>query len=83
MTILKHIGMASRGDASPNVSSRVISTQVPGIRSDISTSYLLLAAAAAADDDDDDGDDDDDDVIVSLVLFVVISLLLTSFLSIR
>ena len=70
MTILKHIGMASRGDASPNVSSRVISTQVPDIRSDTSTSYLLLAAA-----------DDDDDVLVSMVLFVIGSLLLASLLS--
>jgi hypothetical protein len=67
--ILKDIGIASRGDARPNVSSMVISTHRPGTRSDISKSYLLL--------DDDDGGDD---MLVLLVLFVVVSLLQSVFL---
>ena len=80
MMILKDIGIASRGDASPNVSSRVISTQIPGIRSDTSISYLLLAEDDAEDDDTDtDTDiDADDDTLVSLVSFVVVLLLLPS-----
>jgi len=79
MMILKDIGIASRGDASPNVSSRVISTQIPGIRSDTSTSYLLLAEDDAEDDDTDT--DVDDDTLVSLVSFVVVLLLLPSWWS--
>ena len=76
MMILKDIGIASRGDASPNVSSRVISTQIPGIRSDTSISYLLLAEDDAEDDDTDTDTDADDDTLVSLVSFVVVLLLL-------
>ena len=73
MMILKDIGIASKGDASPNVSSRVISTQIPGIRCDTSTSYLYLAEDDA---EDDDVAEADDDTLVSLVSFVVVLLLL-------
>ena len=62
MMILKDIGIANRGDASPNVSNRVISTQRPGTRSDISKSYLLLV---------DDDVDVDVEMLVLLGLFVV------------
>jgi hypothetical protein len=64
MMILKDIGIARRGDARPNVRSRVISTQILGMMSDISIVKSSLL--------------DSDDTLISLgeSTVVLLSLLL-------